>query len=55
MTDTYTIYSEWFLHHYGRPFGVSREEFERWCRKPRASEKEDFDIATERKEGWAYG
>lgn len=52
--DSYTIYREWFLHHYGREFACSREEWDRWCKTPaRKAAEGDFDLETERREGWS--
>lgn len=51
MTDTYTIYSQWFAQFYGRPFTTTREEFALWCRAPRINRCEsdvEFDYAKER-------
>ena len=60
MTDTYQIYSEWFAHHYGRPFTVTREQWNEWCRRPaKALERADARmvdvLAGEGEEGWARG
>jgi hypothetical protein len=55
MPETYDIYRQWFRDHYGYEYPVSREEFRAWCRAPRrAIAENDFDIDTERREGWAY-
>lgn len=54
MMDTYTIYSDWFQHHYGREFNVTREQFAAWCRRPSRPSTNDFDVETELRDGWAY-
>jgi len=54
--DTYDIYSEWFLRHYGRPFACTREQWQAWCRKPQNDIHRDADqreIDREIAEGWA--
>lgn len=53
--DAYAIYSKWWKDHYGYEFPCSREDWQRWCEAPRFREGTDFDIDTERREGWAYG
>lgn len=50
MIDFYHEYCVWFQHMYGRPFKVSREEWNAWCKAPPARKLSDdeFDYAKER-------
>lgn len=56
MLDAYAIYSQWWLDHYGYPFPASREDWDRWCAKPRPFKTyvPDFDISEEQRDGWGY-
>lgn len=49
--DFYAHYAEWHAKFYGRPFNVTREEWNAWCRQPhRVAYVSDieFDYAKER-------
>lgn len=55
--DTYSVYCVWCdAHHYAKP---SREWWNKACAAKRPTVKvvsfePDFDIETERREGWGY-
>lgn len=51
MIDTFTTYKEWFENHYGRPFNVTREEWDDWCSASTVHVRQsdiDFDHVKER-------
>jgi len=58
---TFEIYCEWFLKTYGRPFEATKAQFEAAVNQPshdgRAPYTQadfEFDVETERREGWGY-
>lgn len=55
--NTYTIYSEWFLQHYGYQFPMTQAQWDQYCLEPQRDTRSAIqrDIDDERKEGWAYG
>lgn len=50
--DAYAIYCQWWRDHYGYECPISPEAWERWCKQQQADTQ--FDIDTERREGWCY-
>jgi hypothetical protein len=58
MQDAYDIYVTWWRDHYGYACPITREAWDEWCQRPRNNapvSDEQFDIDTERREGWANG
>lgn len=57
--DAYAIYIAWWKQHYGYECPITREAWDQWCRQPNATLRQlddtQFDIDTERREGWSYG
>lgn len=57
--STYSTYRQWWLDHYGYECPISEAAFERYLHLDRTAvkriEDDQFDIQTERREGWAYG
>ncbi len=44
MIDFYLEYKKWFEHMYSRPFDVSRERWNEWCKAPPARKLTDDEF-----------
>jgi hypothetical protein len=56
--STYTVYRQWWKDRYGYDCPITEAAFERYLHLDRPRERIDdtqFDLDTERREGWANG